>query len=74
MKKEPGVSTRTSSSSQGQRTTSHDSIHTVIEIGVFGFGRVHHHPYSPDLAPFDFAVFLETALYMLYLNVAYETI
>ena len=30
-----------------------------LKIDVLGCGRVQHPPYSPDLAPFDFAVFPE---------------
>lgn len=30
-----------------------------LEIDVLGFGRIDHPPYSPDLAPFDFAIFPE---------------
>jgi len=29
---------------------------TLLELDVLGFGRVHHLPYSPDLAPFDFDI------------------
>jgi histone-lysine N-methyltransferase SETMAR len=37
--------------------SSHTAAATELEVGVLGFGRVAHPPYSPDLAPFDFAIF-----------------
>jgi len=37
--------------------SSHTAAATQLEIGVLGFGSVQHPPYSPDLAPFDFAIF-----------------
>ena len=37
------------------------SLHTVgataLELAILGFGSVSHPPYSPDLAPFVFAMF-----------------
>ncbi len=36
---------------------SHTAVHTQLEIDVLGFQRVEHPPYSPDLAPLDFAYF-----------------
>lgn len=37
----------------------HTAASTQLEIDVLGFGRIDHPPYSPDLAPFDFAIFPE---------------
>jgi histone-lysine N-methyltransferase SETMAR len=37
--------------------SAHTSAKTELEVAVMGFGRVAHPPYSPDLAPFDFAIF-----------------
>ena len=34
--------------------TSHN---TLLELDLIGFQRLQHAPYSPDLAPLDFAVF-----------------
>lgn len=35
----------------------HTGAATALELAVLGFGSVSHPPYSPDLAPFDFAMF-----------------
>jgi histone-lysine N-methyltransferase SETMAR len=35
----------------------HRSQETQLELDVIGFQRLPHAPYSPDLAPLDFAVF-----------------
>lgn len=35
----------------------HTATMTQLEIGLLGFDQVQHAPYSPDLAPMDFAVF-----------------
>ena len=35
----------------------HKSQNTLLELGVLVFQRLEHAPYSPDLAPLDFAVF-----------------
>ena len=35
----------------------HTAATTQLEIGLLGFDHVTHPPYSPDLAPMDFAVF-----------------
>lgn len=35
----------------------HTAEVTKLEIGVLGFQTISHPPYSPDLAPMDFAVF-----------------
>jgi histone-lysine N-methyltransferase SETMAR len=37
--------------------SSHTAAATDLEGAVLSFGRVAHPPYSPDLAPFDFAIF-----------------
>jgi len=37
--------------------SSHTAAATQLEIRVLGFRSVQHPPYSPDLAPFDFAIF-----------------
>jgi histone-lysine N-methyltransferase SETMAR len=37
----------------------HTAAVTQLEIDVLGFQRLSHPPYSPDLAPFDFALFPE---------------
>lgn len=36
---------------------SHTAKHTQVDIDILGFQRVQHPPYSPDLAPLDFAYF-----------------
>ena len=36
----------------------HSAESTRLEINLIGFGTVSHPPYSPDLAPMDFSVFL----------------
>jgi len=36
---------------------SHKSAETQLEIDLIGFQRLAHPPYSPDLAPLDFAYF-----------------
>lgn len=42
----------------------HTAVQTQLEIELLGFERLQHPPYSPDLAPMDFAVFpkLKSAL------------
>ena len=35
----------------------HTAQTTTLEIGVLGFKTISHPPYSPDLAPMDFAIF-----------------
>jgi len=35
----------------------HTAQVTTLEIGVLGFQTIRHPPYSPDLAPMDFAIF-----------------
>lgn len=35
----------------------HTAAATQLEIGLLGFEQIPHAPYSPDLAPMDFAVF-----------------
>lgn len=37
--------------------SSHTAGATALELAVLGFGCVSHPPYSPNLAPFDFAMF-----------------
>ena len=40
----------------------HTAGSTQLEIGLLGFEVISHPPYSPDLAPFDFAIFLAIKL------------
>lgn len=35
----------------------HRAVETLLTIDFLGFERINHAPYSPDLAPMDFAVF-----------------
>ena len=35
----------------------HTAASTQLEIDLLGFEKISHPPYSPDLAPFDFAIF-----------------
>ena len=35
----------------------HTSEHTQLSISILGFQQINHSPYSPDLAPLDFAFF-----------------
>lgn len=35
----------------------HTAVQTTLEIDLLGFERISHPPYSPDLAPMDFALF-----------------
>ena len=35
----------------------HSSKHTQAELDILGIDRIEHAPYSPDLAPMDFALF-----------------
>lgn len=35
----------------------HKSAYTELEMALIGFQRIQHPPYSPDLAPLDFAYF-----------------
>lgn len=35
----------------------HRARYTELELDVLGIGRLEHAPYSPDLAPLDFALF-----------------
>lgn len=35
----------------------HIAQHTQLELDVLGFQRLAHPPYSPDLAPLDYALF-----------------
>ena len=37
--------------------SSHTAAATQLEIDILGFRTISHPPYSPDLAPFDFAIF-----------------
>ena len=37
----------------------HTAESTTLEIDLIGFNTIRHPPYSPDLAPFDFAIFPE---------------
>lgn len=37
--------------------SSHTAEITALEVAVLGFSTIKHPPYSPDLAPFDFAIF-----------------
>ena len=43
---------------------SHTAERTQVEINVLGFQRVQHPPYSPDLAPLDFAYFPKLKSYL----------
>lgn len=36
---------------------SHTAEQTKLELDLLGFSRISHPPYSPDLAPMDFALF-----------------
>lgn len=36
---------------------SHTAETTQLELDILGYGRLEHPPYSPDLAPLDFAYF-----------------
>ena len=37
--------------------SSHTADVTSLELAALGLGTISHPPYSPDLAPFDFAIF-----------------
>ena len=38
-------------------SSSHRATDTLLTINFLGYERINHAPYSPDLAPMDFAVF-----------------
>ena len=39
------------------KAPAHTAAMTQLEIGLLGFDQIRHAPYSPNLAPMDFAVF-----------------
>ena len=55
-KKRPGAEVENLLFHQDNAPT-HRSNDTLMTIDFLGFERINHAPYSPDLAPFDFAVF-----------------
>ncbi|WAR31876.1 MOS1T-like protein [Mya arenaria] len=48
---------RKCSLTRGQCPPAHRARYTELELDVLGIGRLEHAPYSPVLAPLDFALF-----------------
>lgn len=55
-KKQPGIPLEDFTLHQ-DNAPPHTAEMTTLESGVLGFKTISHTPYSPDLAPMDFAIF-----------------